>query len=230
MDVYDSLGNAHTLEVSWEKIDNNQWRWRAWLPSEPGITLTNNTGVTDFDSDGKITTGSSGVIGLNFASLGADDATITLDFTGESFGKDVMEGITQYGSGFTTKGYYQDGYAMGVLNDFAAGKDGTITGVYSNGVNIPMYRMALALFSNPAGLTKVGNTAFSVSNNSGLPQVVAAGEGGAGTIAGGTLEMGNVDLSEEFVRLIIAQRGFQANARVVTTSDHVLEEVINIKR
>lgn len=230
MDVYDSLGNAHTLEVSWEKIDNNQWRWRAWLPSEPGITLTNNTGVTDFDSDGKITTGSSGVIGLNFASLGADDATITLDFTGESFGKDVMEGITQYGSGFTTKGYYQDGYAMGVLNDFAAGKDGTITGVYSNGVNIPMYRMALALFSHPAGLTKVGNTAFSVSNNSGLPQVVAAGEGGAGTIAGGTLEMGNVDLSEEFVRLIIAQRGFQANARVVTTSDHVLEEVINIKR
>lgn len=230
LDVYDSLGNAHTLEVSWEKIDNNQWRWRAWLPTEPGITLTNNTGVTEFDSDGKITTGSSGVIGLNFASLGADDATITLDFTGESFGKDVMEGITQYGSGFTTKGYYQDGYTMGVLNDFAAGKDGTITGVYSNGVNIPMYRMALALFSNPAGLTKVGNTAFAVSNNSGLPQIVAAGEGGAGTIAGGTLEMGNVDLSEEFVKLIIAQRGFQANARVVTTSDHVLEEVINIKR
>ncbi|MGI6252466.1 MAG: flagellar hook protein FlgE [Aminivibrio sp.] len=230
LDVYDSLGNAHTLEVSWEKIDNNQWRWRAWLPSEPGITLTNNTGVTEFDSDGKITTGSSGVIGLNFASLGADDATITLDFTGESFGKDVMEGITQYGTGFTTKGYYQDGYTMGVLEDFAAGKDGTITGVYSNGVNIPLYRMALALFSNPAGLTNTGNTAFAVSNNSGLPQIVAAGEGGAGTIAGGTLEMANVDLSEEFVRLIIAQRGFQANARVVTTSDHVLEEVINIKR
>ncbi|MGI6783805.1 MAG: flagellar hook protein FlgE [Aminivibrio sp.] len=230
MDVYDSLGNAHTLEVSWEKIDNNQWRWRAWLPNEPGITLTNNTGVTDFDSDGKITTGSSGVIGLNFASLGAEDATITLDFTGEAFGKDVMEGITQYGTGFTTKGYYQDGYTMGVLQDFAAGKDGTITGVYSNGVNIPLYRMALALFSNPAGLTNTGNTAFAVSNNSGLPQIVAAGEGGAGTIAGGTLEMANVDLSEEFVKLIIAQRGFQANARVVTTSDHVLEEVINIKR
>ena len=112
----------------------------------------------------------------------------------------------------------------------AAGKDGTITGVYSNGVNIPLYRIALALFSNPTGLTKVGSTAFTASNNSGLAQVVAAGEGGAGTIAGGTLEMANVDLSEEFVRLIVAQRGFQANARVVTTSDQVLEEVINIKR
>lgn len=230
LDVFDSLGNAHTLEVSWEKMDNNQWRWRAWLPSEPGITLSNNTGVIDFDSDGKIVSGMSGVIGLNFASLGAEDATITLDFTGEFFGKDVMEGITQYGTGFTTKGYYQDGYTMGVLNDFAAGKDGTITGVYDNGVNMPLYRMALALFSNPTGLTKVGNTAFAVSNNSGLPQIVAAGEGGAGTIAGGTLEMGNVDLSEEFVRLIVAQRGFQANARVVTTSDQVLEELINIKR
>ncbi|HRX25232.1 MAG TPA: flagellar hook-basal body complex protein, partial [Aminivibrio sp.] len=230
LDVYDSLGNAHTLEVSWEKIDNNQWRWRAWLPSEPGVTISNNTGIMEFDSDGKITTGSSGVIGLNFASLGADDATITLDFTGESFGKDVMEGVTQYGSTFTTKGYYQDGYGMGVLNDFAAGKDGTITGVYSNGVNLPLYRIALALFSNPTGLTKVGSTAFAASNNSGLAQVVAAGEGGAGTIAGGTLEMANVDLSEEFVRLIVAQRGFQANARVVTTSDQVLEEVINIKR
>ena len=230
LDVYDSLGNAHTLEVSWEKIDNNQWRWRAWLPSEAGVTISNNTGIMEFDSDGKITTGSSGVIGLNFASLGADDATITLDFTGESFGKDVMEGVTQYGSTFTTKGYYQDGYGMGVLNDFAAGKDGTITGVYSNGVNLPLYRMALALFSNPTGLTKVGSTAFAASNNSGLAQVVAAGEGGAGTIAGGTLEMANVDLSEEFVRLIVAQRGFQANARVVTTSDQVLEEVINIKR
>jgi len=230
LDVYDSLGNAHTLEVSWEKIDNNQWRWRAWLPSEAGVTISNNTGIMEFDSDGKITTGSSGVIGLNFASLGADDATITLDFTGESFGKDVMEGVTQYGSTFTTKGYYQDGYGMGVLNDFAAGKDGTITGVYSNGVNLPLYRMALALFSNPTGLTKVGSTAFAASNNSGLAQIVAAGEGGAGTIAGGTLEMANVDLSEEFVRLIVAQRGFQANARVVTTSDQVLEEVINIKR
>ncbi len=230
LDVYDSLGNAHTLEVSWEKIDNNQWRWRAWLPSEPWVTISNNTGIMEFDSDGKITTGSSGVIGLNFASLGADDATITLDFTGESFGKDVMEGVTQYGSTFTTKGYYQDGYGMGVLNDFAAGKDGTITGVDSNGVNLPLYRIALALFSNPTGLTKVGSTAFAASNNSGLAQVVAAGEGGAGTIAGGTLEMANVDLSEEFVRLIVAQRGFQANARVVTTSDQVLEEVINIKR
>ncbi len=230
LDVYDSLGNAHTLEVSWEKMDNNQWRWRAWLPSEPGITITNNTGIMEFDSDGKITAGSSGVIGLNFASLGADDATITLDFTGESFEKDVMEGVTQYGSTYTTKGYYQDGYGMGVLNDFAAGKDGTITGVYSNGVNLPLYRMALALFSNPTGLTKVGSTAFAASNNSGLAQIVAAGEGGAGTIAGGTLEMANVDLSEEFVRLIVAQRGFQANARVVTTSDQVLEEVINIKR
>ena len=119
---------------------------------------------------------------------------------------------------------------MGVLNDFATGKDGTITGVYSNGRNIPLYRVALALFSNPSGLDKFGDTAYLASNNSGLAQVVPPLEGGAGGIAGGTLEMANVDLSEEFVRLIVAQRGFQASARVVTTSDQVLEELINIKR
>ncbi len=230
MDVYDSLGNAHTLEVSWEKTDNNQWRWRAWLPEESGMTLTNNTGLVNFTPGGQIESGSTGEIGINFASLGAHDARITLDFTGESFGKGALEGVTQYGSAFTTKGYFQDGYAMGVLNDFATGKDGTITGVYSNGRNIPLYRVALALFSNPSGLDKFGDTAYLASNNSGLAQVVPPLEGGAGSIAGGTLEMGNVDLSEEFVRLIVAQRGFQASARVVTTSDQVLEELINIKR
>ncbi len=230
LDIYDSLGNPYTLEVSWEKIDNNQWRWRAWLPSDSGITLTDNTGIVNFTPDGKIEGEGTAIIGANFASIGAEDSRITLDFSGASFGKDEMEGVTQYGTAFTTKGYFQDGYSMGVLTDFASGKDGTITGVYSNGQNVPLYRIALALFANPSGLTKVGDTAFMESNNSGLAQVGPADEGGAGTIAGGTLEMGNVDLSEEFVRLIVAQRGFQANARVITTSDQVLEELINIKR
>ena len=230
LDIYDSLGNPYTLEVSWEKVDNNQWRWRAWLPSDSGITLTDNTGIVNFTPDGKIEGEGTAIIGANFASIGAEDSRITLDFSGASFGKDEMEGVTQYGTAFTTKGYFQDGYSMGVLTDFASGKDGTITGVYSNGQNVPLYRIALALFANPSGLTKVGDTAFMESNNSGLAQVGPADEGGAGTIAGGTLEMGNVDLSEEFVRLIVAQRGFQANARVITTSDQVLEELINIKR
>ena len=161
---------------------------------------------------------------------------ITLDFLGERIEKvlgvekEPIDGVTQFGSPSTTKGYFQDGYAMGELNDWSVGGDGIITGIYSNGRNLPIAQVALAMFANPGGLTKVGETCFAESSNSGIAQIGPPRTGGAGTIEGSTIEMSNVDLSEEFVNLIKAQRGFQANTRVVTTSDQVLEELINMKR
>lgn len=235
MDIYDSLGNSHTLEVSWEKQDNGIWRWRAWLPGSD-VSIENNTGLIRFDSNGQLdmsdTTNYNTVptVKISFGEIAASPMEIKLDFSGQSFGKDGIEGVTQYGSPFTTKGYYQDGYEMGVMTDFSVGKDGTITGVYSNGKNIPLYRVALALFDNPEGLVKNGDTSFSESSNSGVAQIESPQQGGAGDIIGSTLEMANVDLTEEFTNLIKAQRGFQANARMITTSDQVLEELINIKR
>jgi len=230
IDVYDSLGNAYTLEVSWEKTSNNEWRWRAWLPDNPGIPITGNEGLITFGPDGRITGTGTATIDLGFGAVGAKDTTVTLDFSGKTFEKDELEGVTQYGSASTTKGYYQDGYAMGVLKDFAVGADGIVTGVYSNGKNQPIARIALALFANPQGLLKMGETVFMESPNSGVAQIVNPQDGGAGKIAGSSLEMSNVDLAEEFVSLIKGQRGFQANARVVTTGDQVLEELINLKR
>jgi len=235
IDIYDSLGNPYTLEVSWEKVDNGVWRWRAWLPNGEA-TIAENTGLIRFGPDGKLDTSDTGMynptpeITLQFNEVGARESTIKLDFSGQSFQKDLLDGVTQYGSEFTTKGYYQDGYSMGVLTDFAVAQDGTVNGIYSNGQNIPLYRVALALFANPAGLVKIGNTAFTQSNNSGIAQIGSPQEGGAGSIVGSSLEMSNVDLTEEFTRLIVSQRGFQANARMITTSDQVLEELINIKR
>lgn len=234
IDVYDSLGNPYTLEVSWEKLDNGVWRWRAWLP-DSDLSITENTGLLRFGPDGKLVTGdaqynTNPTITIQFDEAGARRSEINLDFSGESFQKDLLDGVTQYGSPFTTKGYYQDGYDMGVLTDFAVAQDGTVNGIYSNGQNIPLYRVALALFANPAGLVKTGNTAFSESNNSGIAQIGSPQEGGAGSIIGSSLEMSNVDLTEEFTKLITSQRGFQANARMITTSDQVLEELINIKR
>ncbi len=235
IDVYDSLGNNYTLEVSWEKQDNGIWRWRAWMPDSE-ISLSNNTGLIRFGPDGKIDTTDTGmynarpIINVQFDEVGAMESEIRLDFSGESFQKELLDGETQYGSEFTTKGYYQDGYTMGVLTDFAVAQDGTVNGIYSNGQNIPLYRVALALFANPAGLVKIGDTAFRDSNNSGVPQIGSPLEDGAGAIIGSSLEMSNVDLTEEFTKLITSQRGFQANARMITTSDQVLEELINIKR
>ncbi|MDD3917947.1 MAG: flagellar hook-basal body complex protein, partial [Synergistaceae bacterium] len=235
IDIYDSLGNPYTLEVSWEKVDNGVWRWRAWLPNGEA-TIAENTGLIRFGPDGKLDTSDTGMfnatpeITLQFDEKGARESTVKLDFSGQSFQKELLDGVTQYGSEFTTKGYYQDGYSMGVLTDFAVAQDGTVNGIYSNGQNIPLYRVALALFANPAGLVKNGNTAFTESNNSGIAQIGSPQEGGAGSIVGSSLEMSNVDLTEEFTRLIVSQRGFQANARMITTSDQVLEELINIKR
>ncbi|AFM20930.1 flagellar hook-basal body protein [Acetomicrobium mobile DSM 13181] len=230
IDIYDSLGNPHTVEVAFEKIGANEWRWRAWFPSEPGIPISNNTGVIKFDSDGKLTGSGVANVDLGFSSVGAMHSQVKFDFSGESLGKSLIDGVTQFGSDFTTKAYYQDGYAMGVLQDYSIGSDGNIMGVYSNGRTNALYSIALALFPNPAGLEKTGMTNFNPTANSGLPQLVAPGSGGAGTLAGGNLEMSNVDLADEFTKLIIAQRGFQANARVITTSDQVLEELINLKR
>jgi flagellar hook protein FlgE len=235
-DIYDSQGNAYTLETSWEKVDNNLWRWRAWLPDDPGISLSNNTGLVEFSPDGLVesVTDPSGAkmstLGINFGILGAADSQITLDFTGDLLGADAEDAVTQFGSAFTTKEYYQDGYEMGVLNDYSVGSDGIIRGVYDNGQTQDLYSVALAVFSNPSGLEKLGGGAFRETANSGIPQIVRPMEGGAGNLAGKSVEASNVDLTEEFVDLIQAQRGFQASARVITTSDEVLEELMNLKR
>jgi flagellar hook protein FlgE len=116
------------------------------------------------------------------------------------------------------------------LKSYNIGSDGVITGVYADGTKTPLFQVALANFANPPGLDKVGDTAFRASTNSGLPQVGAPGTGRLGKLMTGVIEMSNVDLASEFTNLIIAQRGFQATSRVITTSDEVLDDLVNIKR
>jgi flagellar hook protein FlgE len=116
------------------------------------------------------------------------------------------------------------------LKSYQIGSDGIITGIYADGTKQPLFQVAMANFANPAGLDKVGDTAFRSSTNSGAVQYGAPATGRRGSLQGGAIEMSNVDLASEFTNLIIAQRGFQATSRVVTTSDQVLEELVNIKR
>jgi flagellar hook protein FlgE len=124
----------------------------------------------------------------------------------------------------------QDGHDAGSLESYTIGNDGTVYGSFSNGTTEPIARIAIATFVNPGGLQKAGGSTYRVSANSGQITVGAAGSGAAGSLSGGYLEMSNVDLSQEFTNLIVAQRGFQANARIITTSDSVLEELTNLKR
>jgi flagellar hook protein FlgE len=124
----------------------------------------------------------------------------------------------------------QDGSSIGSLVSFSVGQDGLISGVFSNGRTQALGQMALANFADPSGLIKQGGSLFTTSANSGLPQIGVAGVGGRGTLTGGTLEGSNVDLGQEFTNMILAQRGFEANAKVITTSDELLQDLVNLKR
>jgi len=146
--------------------------------------------------------------------------TITLDFSN----------LTQWNATFTGWAEYQDGYTKGDLRSFTVDQNGVILGVYSNGVTDVLGRVALATFQNPAGLLAKGGNVFQASNNSGDAKIGAPGEEAMGVILPSNLEMSNVDLSEEFTDMIVTQRGFQANSRIITASDEMLQELVNLKR
>jgi flagellar hook protein FlgE len=142
----------------------------------------------------------------------------------------LVNSITQFAAGSSTKAVTQDGYTMGYLENYTIDQSGTITGVYSNGTNRTLGQVALATFANQGGLEKAGETAFRVSNNSGQANIGPSQIAGKGKVIAGTLEMSNVDMASEFVDMIVTQRGFQANSRTIQTADQLLQEVLTLKR
>lgn len=212
--VYDSLGNAHNLVVVFTKNGENTWGWEATLDG----TQSGGTGTVTFGTDGLVSAGGTG--SLVFTIPGANALNITVDFSR----------MTQFGGTPTAYVNLQDGYEAGSLETVSVDSSGIITGIFTNGQSKALGQIALATFPNPAGLTKMGGNLYQISNNSGAPNIGAANSGGRGSIAVGALEMSNVDLAQEFTNMIITQRGFQANSRVITTSDEMLQDLINIKR
>jgi len=219
--VYDSIGCAHNLTITFTKTADNEWDYE--ITHEDGtITVQNNTGTIAFATDGTYDSANSKVNNpVTFTpGTGAADVEFTVDFSG----------ITQYAKETNIDMTYQDGYTAGTLTGITVDTSGVITGIFDNGRSWPLAQVAIANFDNPAGLIKAGQNMYRSSNNSGEPQIGESGTGGRGTIAPGYLEMSNVDLSEEFTQMIITQRGFQANSRIITASDEMLQELINIKR
>lgn len=157
---------------------------------------------------------------ISFDPAGAESIRIKLDFTQ----------FTQYADTFTGKFLSQNGHSSGALESFTIDQNGVIVGSFSNGLTQALGQVALAKFANPGGLMRSGSTMFMESTNSGSAQVEPAGAPGFGQIIPSALEMSNVDLSEEFTDMIITQRGFQANSRIITTSDEMLQELVNLKR
>lgn len=213
--VYDSLGQEHIFTTIATKTAVNTWNWET--TSETGDVLGGGTLL--FNSAGKLISASGGTI--TYTPTGADPMTITPDFSN----------ISQFDSPASTfSSPDQNGFSMGQLESFNIDKGGKIIGVFSNGRSQVLAQIAVANFNNPSGLLRSGESMFAASANSGTAQIGMAGSNGRGYITPAALEMSNVDLSQEFTDMIVTQRGFQANSRIITTSDEMLQELVGLKR
>ncbi|MFH1514164.1 MAG: flagellar hook-basal body complex protein [bacterium] len=226
INVYDSLGKTHFLALKFKHVGENRWEWRAELPEEPNLMLSNASGEFEFGVHGMISTPNPAAP-LRFTPFGADTVQISLIFDGKG---DPISGISQFGSSTTARAEHQDGYEMGVLQTIAFDPTGVLHGGFSNGQVRSLAQIALANFNNAEGLERAGDNNFRQSSNSGIAIISTALTGGAGSIVPGALEQSNVDLANEFTEMIVSQRGFQANARVITTQDALLAEAVNLVR
>lgn len=213
---FDSKGDTHLVNVYYTKTSPNTWEVDTMVDGE---FVDDGKGVLTFNSSTcKLT--SSTVTNATKTVTGAATLDIAFNF----------ENVTETAGDFTAIASGQDGYSAGDLQDVSVDTSGTITGSFSNGQSRKLAQLTLSTFANPAGLMKVGNNMFRATNNSGEPDRGIPGISGRGIIKPESLEMSNVDLSQEFVDMIITQRGFQANSRVITTSDQILEELVNLRR
>ncbi|AEA33305.1 flagellar hook protein FlgE [Hippea maritima] len=230
IDVYDSLGNKHTVTFTFRKksfdpITNyTTWSWQASVP-EPG-EVSNDNGEIQFDQTGKLVYLSSPLAITVDWRNGTASQVINLDF-GDI---DSFDGLTQFSLPSQTTAQTQDGYPGGSLQRIMINQDGVVVGIFSNGKSYPLAQIAMAKFANNEGLMKEGGSMYSETANSGAPLIGTAGTGGRGTFAPSHLEMSNVDLAEEFTNMIIYERAFQANSRSITTSDQMIQELLNLKR
>ncbi len=235
--VYDEMGEAHEVTVAFERDSTSGWSWYALVD---GGEMDGGTeelpfeiarGTMSFDTDGTLTafsgtsTSSTGAYSwANGADLGAFDFQLGLD----SSGTEIDGAISMSGTDSAVSAMSQDGYPLGDLSDISVATDGTITGSYTNGEEIVLGQVVLATFSSEAGLERMGGNLFRATSASGDAAVGAPGSGGRGDLYSYALEASNVELEDEFVNMITSQRGYQAAARVISTADETLQELVNL--
>jgi flagellar hook protein FlgE len=224
-EVYDPAGVAHAITFTFERQADGTWTATPSMAANEGVVIAQPITGIQFANDGT-------PIGLSGL-----DTDVTVQFAGsnqtQTFeldmgASDSFQGINQYGGAGDLVVREQDGNAAGVLDTIAVDSGGSLIGTYSNGKTRSLGEMGIATFANADGLNQVSDTAYTMSANSGPANVTAGGIGKAGRVVGGSLEGSNVDTAEQFVHLIEAQRGFQANSRVITAQDEVLRDLVNL--
>ena len=257
--IYDSFGNEHILSIALTRVVGDPNSWRATVQIDPenaeytqtrvGLQTTDgqtNEFIVNFDNMGTLrSVTDSAAVGSNEngeiilqASFAVPDANPDEDGNPyrQTFNINLGEigsmrnTVTQSASQSSTKAFSQDGYTLGYLDNFKIDSSGIITGVYSNGTNRTIGKIALASFTNQGGLEKAGDNTYVESNNSGQANIGESGIAGKGSLLAGALEMSNVDLTDQFSEMIVTQRGFQSNAATIRTADTLLETVISLKR
>ncbi len=225
-DVIDSRGQTHTISFRFiktaEEAGSTTWQYKISYNDMDfdDDAATDPEGTLTFDSHGKI---SDPITPVNLAiqlTNGADDLSIDIDFSE----------LTEYDGASSAWVEECDGYRSGELKNISVDPNGIVRGTYSNEISRDLAQIALATFQNPAGLTSKGESLYQESSNSGDARIGFPGEDDRGVLIPASLEMSNVDLSEEFVDMITTQRGFQAASRIITTSDEMLQELVNLKR
>jgi flagellar hook protein FlgE len=228
--VYDSLGTPLTVDLTMELVSRGTggttWRYYVESGDDSDLQLQMATGTINFDVYGQLQTPIPVAVTMDRAGEGsADPLSFTLDF---SPGAGGVTSLTDDTSAIAATS--QDGVPIGTLSNFAVGANGIITGAFSNGVTRTIGQVVLATFANPEGLIDEGSNLYSVGPNSGSAGITDPGTLGAGRIVGGSLELSNVDLSEEFINMILTSTGYSANARVITTTDQLFQQLLVLGR
>jgi len=230
--VYDSLGTAHVLTYQYTKTAANTWSYQITLPAADtggtGAPTMISSGTLNFNGDGTLASPTAPVTGIAITGLADGAANMNLTWNVQDVNGNSL--LTQTNSASATANESQNGYGAGTLLSFNIGTDGTIQGSFSNSQTIPLGQIVIANFANPDGLQRAGNNSFMTTLSAGSPVIGVAGTGGRGTITGGSLEQSNVDIATEFSNMIITQRGYEANAKVVTTFDQLTQDTINMKQ
>jgi flagellar hook protein FlgE len=214
--IYNERGEARSLNAQFQKMDDT-------LANDVGDFIDNRVSGIEFFDDGSF---------RRINGTGIGDATIQIDFDSIDADQTIslsFDQVSHTPSDFGTF-FEQDGFPTGFLKAVGVSADGVLEGIATNGVRLPIAQLALASFANEQALLAEGNNLFSETLSSGQAQIGKGLSAGRGQVIGGNLEQSNVDIAYEFTQLIIAQRGFSANARTITVTDHVLEELTNIVR
>jgi flagellar hook protein FlgE len=223
MGVYDSLGAPHNVTVAFNRTGANTWSWTgSFIDPTTGVAGTVGSGTLNFDpATGQMVAPFTGSVTLNSLGGAATPQTVNLEFGN----------MTQLSTDNSTYMSLQDGLAAGALTGFHfEANTGRVIALYSNGLQKWIGQVGLANFANPPGLVKAGENLYLEGLNSGAPAVGIPDTGGRGVVVSSYVEASNVDLAQEFTSMILAQRGFQASSRMITTSDEMLQELVNLKR